>query len=896
MRQRDVACIISAGLLAALVATAGHLRSWKAAAERSKSRPGAPMAHEVSPEGRAVATKAAPAGPRNLADLGKLPLYFIENRGQLDRRVAYYVPGHNWSLYLSPGGVTYALTAHSPRPEAGRSDRPRPLPVAFARGREAERQARRWVLKLEFVDADPAVRPVGTKPAEAVVSYFKGSPDQWKTGLPTYAEILYPDLWPGIDLVSSSAGGRPKQTFVVRPGADPGRIRLAWHGAEQIGINAAGELEVSTPLGALREDKPYAYQELDGGRVEIPAAFRLEGGNAYSFQLGRFDPAKPLVVDPVLLVYAGFIGGSGDDGGNGIAVDQAGHAYVTGDTSSDHTSFPVTVGPDTSYNGGFHDAFVAKVKADGSGLLWAGYLGGSGNDFGNGIAVDQAGHAYVTGSTDSRETSFPVTVGPDTSFNGGFYDAFVAKVKADGSGLLWAGYIGGSGNDFGNGIAVDQAGHAYVTGSTASHETSFPVTVGPDASYNGGIDDAFVAKVKADGSGLLWAGYIGGAGNDVGNGIAVDQAGHAYLTGSTTSDETSFPVTVGPDTSFNGGYDAFVAKVKADGSGLLWAGYLGGLWQDSGSGIAVDQAGHAYVTGSTASHETSFPVTVGPDTSFNGGLDAFVAKVKADGSGLLWAGYIGGLGDDGGYDIAVDRTGHAYLTGFTKSDQTSFPVTVGPDTSFNGGFWDAFVAKVKADGSGLLWAGYIGGSGSDFGFGIAVDHAGNAYLAGRASSDQTSFPVTVGPDTSFNGGETDAFVVKVGSSLLVSVDLKPQSNPNCVNPQSRGVVSVAIFGSSTFGVASIDRSTLVFGGAAPLRCSFEDAYREGPTGIFSLDGIPDLVCHFSTQAVSWPAAGANCGRVALAGRLLDGTAIEGGDIACRSGEPTCAAGTPIPVP
>jgi hypothetical protein len=287
-------------------------------------------------------------------------------------------------------------------------------------------------------------------------------------------------------------------------------------------------------------------------------------------------------------------------------------------------------------------------------------------------------------------------------------------------------------------------------------------------------------------------------------------------------------------------------------------------------------------------------VTVGPDTSYNGGLDAFVAKVKADGSGLDYAGYIGGSGNELGRGIAVDQAGNAYVTGVTSSDQTSFPVTVGRDTSYNGGFSDAFVAKVKADGTGLLWAGYIGGSGVDGGTGIAVDQAGNAYVTGSTESHET-FPVTVGPDNSFNGN-FDAFVVKVGSSLPVSVDLKPQSNPNCVNPRSSGVVSVAIFGSSTFGVALIDRSTLVFGGAAPLRCSFEDAYREGPTGIFSLDGIPDLVCHFSTQAVSWPAAGANCGRVALAGRLLDGTAIEGGDIACRSGERTCAAGTPIPVP
>jgi hypothetical protein len=395
--------------------------------------------------------------------------------------------------------------------------------------------------------------------------------------------------------------------------------------------------------------------------------------------------------------------------GIGIAVDSAGNAYVTGWTYSDQASFPVTVGPDLTFNGNpdaFVDAFVAKVNPAGTALVYAGYIGGSGNDYGTGIAVDGAGNAYVTGSTTSREASFPVLGGPDLSYNGGGYDAFVAKVNAEGTALVYCGYIGGSGDDQGSGIAVDSAGNAYVTGWTHSDQASFPVTVGPDLTHNGSWD-VFVAKVNPAGTTLVYAGYIGGSGGEYGSGIAVDSAGNAYVTGFTTSTEASFPVTVGPDLTYNGGvYDAFVAKVNAAGTALVYAGYIGGGEYDAGAGIAVDSAGNAYVIGVTASTEATFPVLGGPNLTYNGGtFDAFVAKVNPAGTGLVYAGYIGGSGDDGGSRIAVDRAGNAYVTGITKSNEASFPVTVGPDLSHNGGTWDAFVAKIANDLQGSVAVG-----------------------------------------------------------------------------------------------------------------------------------------------------------------------------------------------
>ena len=436
----------------------------------------------------------------------------------------------------------------------------------------------------------------------------------------------------------------------------------------------------------------------------------------------------------------------------------------------------MTVGPDLTFNGGRgifpSDAFVAKVNPGGTALVYAGYIGGTGSDTARGIAVDGAGNAYVTGYTDSTEASFPATAGPDLTFNGGSSDVFVAKVNPGGTALVYAGYIGGADSDLGFGIAVDNSGNAYVSGSTKSTEASFPATVGPDLTFNARVfrgSDAFVAKVNPGGTALVYAGYIGGTGDQEGFGIAVDGAGNAYVTGQTDSTAASFPVTMGPDLTFNGGScDAFVAKVNPGGTALVYAGYIGGTVCDEGKGIAIDGAGNAYVTGRTASTEASFPVTVGPDLTFNGGgNDAFVAKVNPGGTALAYAGYIGGAGSDAGRGIAVDGAGNAYVTGDTGSTEASFPVTVGPDLIFNGDASnfdsDAYVAKVNASGTALIYAGYIGGSSDDRGEAIAVDSTGNAYITGETGSTEADFPVAVGPDLTFNGGFGDVFVAKIAS-------------------------------------------------------------------------------------------------------------------------------------
>jgi hypothetical protein len=747
----------------------------------------------VPTEVRPLPTDAATAQAR--AALDDSPLYFVENRGLVDSQVGYYIQGPDSVIYFTSQGLTFTLIGN----DAARAGCDAPSatddaaagPMSIAEGAGRTTGTRRWTIRLDFVGARARVKPVGLDPASTVVSYFTGPKDQWKTGLKTYSRVMYRNLWPGIDLIYTVAAHRLKYEFVIKPGADPRRIRLAYRGA-QVRLTEEGRLETKTPVASLLDEKPYSYQRVEGRNVETETAYELgpadtTDGVTFGFRLGRYDRTRQLVLDPAVVVYSGFVGGSKNDGAFHVAVDAAGNAYIAGMAASNPAEgFPATVGPNTAFtpdrgSGPIGDralgAFVAKVKPDGSGFVYCGYIGGAGNQMATGIAVDSAGNAYVCGATDSKPAQgFPLTVGPKLTYGGGSFtaggindsqlgDGFVAKVNAAGTGLVYCGYIGGEGDDFAYGVAVDGAGNAYVTGETSSKAT-FPLTTGPSLTYGGGSYDAFVAKVKPDGSGFAYCGYIGGSALDRGYGIAVDSQGSAYVTGLTTSNPASLGVTVGPkltrscaDTMGNcTDFDAFVAKVKPDGTGLNYLGYIGGTGNDRGLAIAVDGAGNAYVTGQTYSPASSFMPTGGPGLTLNGLANAFVAKVKADGTGLVYSGYVGGSGADCGTGIAVDPAGNAYVVGSTIS--SDLPVTDG--SSYKGGsaVGDVFVTKVKTDGTGLLSLGYFGGTGDDVSTGIALDASGNVYICGSTTSTEATFPVAGGPVLT-NKGSPDAFIAKL---------------------------------------------------------------------------------------------------------------------------------------
>jgi hypothetical protein len=665
-----------------------------------------------------------------------LPLLFVENRGQADPRVVWSLEGRGLTAYFGRDGVTWALV----------------------------RDGQRWAVKLDFVGANPDVMPEGSDPTETVFSYFKGPCEEWHTRVPSCTTLTYRELWPGIDLTYTAGQDRLKYAFTVKPGADPSRIRIACRGAE-LRVDAAGGLEIWTPLGEIRDAQPSSCQEIGGRIVDVPTAFGIAPADAgaagsYGFDVGAFDASRPLVIDPVVAIYAGYIGGSVSDYGTGIAVDQDGFAYVTGYTAGG--TFPADPGLDDTYNDGTQDAFVAKVLADGSGLSYAGYIGGNAGDFGFGIAVSANGYAYLTGVTYSTFT-FPATFGPDLTAE--YPTNFVAKVDPLANDLEYCGFIDGT-----NGypaIAIDDEGGAYLTGAANGPDT-FPNDGLLDQTYNGGTD-AFVAKVAPLGGGFVFAGYIGGSGGDVGTSIAVDADHYIYVTGHTDSNQKTFPVKKGPDLTYGGNFDVWVAKLHAI-DGIQYCGYIGGSSGEGAGGIAIDSAGAAYVTGTVGDPPdgvVDFPRTVGPDLTYHGGgSDAFIVKVAADGAGFAYAGFIGGAGVDYGWAVAVDDDRNAYVTGNTTSDETTFPVVSGPGLTFAGEI-DHFVAKVKANGLGLLYCGYLGGDQFEFPLfgsgGIALDSDGNAYVAGASDSTQASFAVVGGPDLTQNG-LYDAFVAKLDAS------------------------------------------------------------------------------------------------------------------------------------
>jgi Beta-propeller repeat len=488
----------------------------------------------------------------------------------------------------------------------------------------------------------------------------------------------------------------------------------------------------------VRQRKPVVYQEVDGHRQEVAGRYVLTSERDVRFELAAYDRTRALVIDPVLS-YSTYLGGSDSDKAYGVAVDGEGNAYVTGNAHS--LDFP-TANPLQPMNAGTADdgdVFIAKLNAAGSALIYSTYLGGGDFDSAEGgIAVGQDGNAYVVGWTISSD--FPLANPLQPTRTGFFVDTVITRLNADGSALVYSTYFGGSYNEYPQDIAVDGDGNAYITGYTYSD--NFPLANALQPAL-GGPEDSFVTKLNASGSALAFSTYLGGSDFDGGNSIAVDAAGNIYVTGGTSS--VDFP-TVNPFQPTKHGSlfssDAFVTKLDPAGTAILYSTYLGGSGSDGGSSIGRDTAGNIYVAGGTSSIDFPTVNPLQPSLSDSEWLDLFVAKFDPTGSTLIYSTYLGGGSDDDVEDMAVDSEGNVYLTGETYS--TDFP-TLDPlqpmpiDTAeFTA---NAFVTKINATGSGLVFSTYLGGDGDDTGEGIAVDASGSIYVAGgTASADFITTP------------------------------------------------------------------------------------------------------------------------------------------------------------
>jgi hypothetical protein len=677
------------------------------------------------------------------------------------------------------------------------------------------------------------------------VNYFIGNnPERWRKDLRTYRKVVSSNVYPGIDMVHRGNQRQLEYDFVVAPGADPGDIRLSFSGMQKMHLDGGGDLVLTTPAGEVRQHKPYLYQEKAGVKQAVAGGYVLKGSNEIAFAVGSYDASLPLVLDPVL-AYSTYLGGNVNDEGRGIAVDAAGNAYIAGVTASPST-FP-KVGGIPMVNGGL-DAFVSKLNAIGDTLIYSTFLGDEASESADGIAVDDSGHAYVTGYT--RSPNFPTTSGGYRRvINAGNYSAFVTRLNANGNALVYSTFLGGNTTSppggvvqqEGLGIAVDSTGHAYVTGWTTT--VDFPLLNGYQGSNSGQID-AFVTKLNTSAAGpasLVYSTYLGGGGIDHGTGIAVDSLGHAYVTGRTDSGGTApFPTFNAVQGTLAGGVDAFVAKVDTMVSGvssLVYSTYLGGGLTENPNlpwpgGIAVDSMGHVYVTGSTnswSSSATPFPTT--PDayqatTVGVGDLDAFLTKLNPAGTAIVYSTFFGGTGNDVGRGVAVDSTGHAYLTG--EAGSTDFPSRNAVQPVFGGGTTDAFVAKLDTDASGdasLISSTFLGSNHAELGFGIALDSSGNAYITGKTNSagiaTDGAYQTSLG--NAPGGALYDAFVAKIEETpvvRLVSLTLNPNSvtgsKPSKAtvalsNPAPAGGIVVTLTSSDT-SVATVPATTTIAAG------------------------------------------------------------------------------------
>ena len=706
-----------------------------------------------------AASAQAQSTQRWVADqYGKLPIVFEMNSGQTDHRVKFLSRGSDYTLFLTGQEAVVALKVQKEAKTAARKSESAVPSLRFVARNRGESSNTGHIdyaaLRMTFVGAKREPQLTGLEEMPAKVNYLVGNdPRKWHNSISTYSKVRYQGIYPGIDLIYRGDHRQLEYDFLLSPAADAKAIGIEFNGAETLKIDARGNLVVQVAGRKLRQPRPTIYQEIGGVRHKVSGGYVLRDARRVGFRLGSYDRHRPVVIDPVL-AYSTFLSGSVADLAKAITVDSAGNAYVTGQALS--PDFPTTPGAFQTMLRGSTDAFVTKLNADGSALLYSTYLGGTADtdQLGRSIAVDAAGSAYVAGQTTASD--FPTTSGALQTSLHGQLNAFVTKLNGDGSALVYSTYLGGSFVDEGAGIAVDAAGHAYVTGLAAS--VDFPTTSGAFQTQLGGRFNAFVTNLNLDGSALAYSTYLGGSGfGDAGNGIVVDSAGSAYVAGLTNSDD--FPTTPSAfQTTLGGNSDAFVTKFNADGSALVYSTYLGGIGDESANGIALDSAGGVYVAGSTESGD--FPTTAAAfQTGFGGRSDCFVTKLSANGSALLYSTYIGGTGFDECTGIALDGLGKAYVVGNTQS--VDFQTTANAFQTTLSGPADALVTVVTADGSALTFSTYLSGSGGSQGSGIAIDQTGNAYVTGLPGS--TDFPTTPGAfQTSFPGAAS--FVTKIDFS------------------------------------------------------------------------------------------------------------------------------------
>ena len=662
--------------------------------------------------------------------VSQIPLSFIENQGQLDAGIHYYLTGSKGCYYFTPAGIVADLKSVSG--DGG------------------------VVLRKSFTGANLNPVITGGESLGGRVNIIKGSDkSQWKSNIPAYRSIRYQDLYPGIDLVCKGTNQQLEYDFVVAPHADNespiSKIQMQMEGVTAVKITKNGDLEISTGKGSVYEHSPIAYQDINGQRVPVKASFNVNQDSKVSFNIGNYNHHYPLVIDP--LIYSTYLGGDQFDVTriNDIAVDHEGNTYVTG--MSLDPSYPTTVG---AYNSNItilnnFNIVITKLNPDGSDLVYSTFIVCSGFCNANAIAVDSIGNAYMTGGFSA--SNFPHTAEGYNSGNPG--GIFVVKLNQSGSALIYSATIGSNVNDVGTEIAIDAAGNAFVLGNTQS--SAFPVTPTAFQKNYAGNGDGVVFKLNTYGSQLLYSTYLGGNNYDELRGIRVDNSGNAFVTGKTLSSD--YPVTTnGYCTTFKGSSDIVLTELNTNGTGLVYSTFIGGKNDSYANALALDSLNNVYLTGATNSID--FPVTAGAfDTTVIGGRNnVYVVKIHPATNDIVYATVIGG---GTGTDIQLDNTGNTVVVGETSYD---YPVTPNAFSVIPAGGVDIFVTKLNPTGSGLIYSTFMGGRSNDNSPKLALDTQGYARVAGWTYSND--FPVT-----------SNAYRKTVSSGYVFKLEMTPEILP-----------------------------------------------------------------------------------------------------------------------
>lgn len=600
-------------------------------------------------------------------------------------------------------------------------------------------------LHIAWKNAKPARATRGEAPIRARIDYFRGNdPGKWRAGdTPRYGKVRYEQVYEGVDLVFHPQGDQLEHDFVVAPGADPRQIALSFTGASSVRLDADGSLAMQVGSSVIRQSKPVAYQEIDGKRVEVAANFRLTGSNEAAFELGAYDTARELVIDPVLQ-YSSYLGGTSlNSPTTVIAEPGTGLLWICGTTTS--TDFPIVGDPVRDSGFGNRDIFFAKLDPSKSGadsLVYAGFVGGTGNDEGRSMVIDKDGNAVIAGMTASVD--FPIVGSYDTTIEAA-QDAVVIKVDPRRGGkdtLVYTTFLGGGGQDWANAVTTDAAGKIIVAGYTVSE--NFPLTPNAIQRNRQFGYELFISKIDPDTgtAGLQYSTYYGGSGTDIARAVAVDAAGLIYVAGNTAS--ANFPI---GDRAYQPTYqnagDMFLIRIdpsKSGIDGISYGTYIGGSGIDSAESMTLGPNGTVFIAGYTTSTELPTAGSA-PQTRNAGGADAYILHLDLRTSTLAFATYLGGSATDIGYGMNVDSAGRIHVTGYTYSND--FNVTRNALQPRGAGIPDAFTASINPAfpaAEALVYSSYVGSAGLDYGFSVAGDS--NCVVTTVGSTTGKSFPVT----------------------------------------------------------------------------------------------------------------------------------------------------------